>query len=136
MAIIKKLVLEGFKSFSKKTVIEFPTEFSVIVGPNGAGKSNIIDALCFVLGTSRSKVIRAQNFAQLIFDGGKKGKPSKYAEVSIHFNNSNKQFSIGSDTLVISRQVFPTGESIYRVNGKRTTRTKICLLYTSDAADE
>ena len=68
---INKIVINGFKSFAKHTEILFNDNFNCILGPNGAGKSNILDALCFVLGKSSSKSLRAERAANLIYNGGK-----------------------------------------------------------------
>ena len=90
---ISKIVMNGFKSFAKHTEILFNGSYNCILGPNGSGKSNILDALCFVLGKSSSKALRAEKAANLIYNGGKLKKPSKQGEVSIFFDNSNKIFT-------------------------------------------
>ena len=64
---INKLVMDGFKSFGKRTELLFEPGFNVVLGPNGSGKSNILDALCFVLGKSSSKSLRAEKSANLIY---------------------------------------------------------------------
>ena len=69
MARLDRIVLQGFKSFKRKTSIPFPTGFSVITGPNGAGKSNVGDAVAFVLGKSSSKALRAKKAKDLVFHG-------------------------------------------------------------------
>ena len=69
MSYIKKLVMQGFKSFPRKTEIPFTRGINIILGPNGSGKSNISDALCFVLGRLSIKSIRAAKARNLIFLG-------------------------------------------------------------------
>src|SRR5574341_2677561 len=91
---ITRLVLDGFKSFGKHTELLFGDDFNVVLGPNGSGKSNILDALCFVLGKSSSKQLRAEKSANLIYNGGKTKQPSKQAEVSIFFDNTGKVFPL------------------------------------------
>lgn len=93
MTILKKIVLQGFKSFKHKTTI--PVErrgLTAIVGENGSGKSNIIDGLTFVMG-QRSSKLRANRLSQLIYNGGTDDTPAKKAKVSVHLDNSEGQFS-------------------------------------------
>ncbi len=125
MAIIKSLTLEGFKSFAKYTQFLFSPKFNVILGPNGSGKSNVTEALCFVLGRLGAKSLRAENSANLIYNGGKTKEPAKKAIVSIVFDNSKKEFPVDSDELKITRTVKQNGQSIYQLNGRRVTRQQI-----------
>ena len=67
--MLKRLELVGFKSFSQKTVLDFPTGVTVIVGPNGSGKSNIIDAIKWILGERESRQLRSHKAEDLIFSG-------------------------------------------------------------------
>ena len=83
MTVITKLEARGFKSFAKKVEIDLLPGFNAVIGPNGFGKSNIVDAICFVLGKSSARGLRAEKSANLIYNGGKNGKPSPEAEVSI-----------------------------------------------------
>jgi len=125
---IKKLVMEGFKSFGKFTELLFGDDFNVVLGPNGSGKSNILDALCFVLGKSSSKKLRAEKSANLIYNGGKTKQPGKTAEVSIVFDNSQKTFPIEGDEVKVSRIVRKDGASRYKINGKTKTRGEVIEL--------
>src|SRR3989338_1779188 len=100
---ITKLILDGFKSFGKRTELLFDDGFNVVLGPNGSGKSNILDALCFVLGKRSSKELRAEKASNLIYNGGKTKNPSKMAEVSIVFDNNKKIFPLQEDTIKVSR---------------------------------
>ena len=72
MTRINRLTLSGFKSFANKTELVLGPKFNCVLGPNGSGKSNVMDALCFVLGKSSSKSMRAEKTANLIYNGGKK----------------------------------------------------------------
>lgn len=128
---IKKLVLDGFKSFGKYTELIFGDDFNVVIGPNGSGKSNILDALCFVLGKSSSKQLRAEKSANLIYNGGKTKQPAKAAEVSLVFDNSNHVFPIEDDEAKISRIVRADGASKYKINSKTVTRQEILELLSS-----
>jgi len=128
MTCVNKLILSGFKSFAKRTEIDFEQGFNVILGPNGSGKSNIIDALTFVLGRMNSKSIRAEKFAHIIYNGGKTKQPSNKAEVSIVFSNTKKEFPINAETVKISRIVNQKGLSTYKINDEKKSRTEVLEL--------
>ncbi len=128
MTIIKSMKLKGFKSFANPTEIPFGPYFNIILGPNGSGKSNIMDALCFVLGKRSAKSMRAEKSANLIFNGGKKGSAMNKAEVSIVFDNSNKDFKIDSKEVKITRIVKQNGSSDYRINDEKRTREQVIEL--------
>ncbi len=125
MTIVTKLSMSGFKSFAKKTDLSFGTDFNCVLGPNGSGKSNIMDALCFVLGKSSAKSMRAEKSSNLIYNGGKTKNPSKSAEVSIFFDNSKKEFPIEEKELKVSRIVKQNGQSVYKLNDKTMTRQQV-----------
>ena len=126
MTKINKLVMKGFKSFANKTELVFGDVFNCILGPNGAGKSNVLDALCFVLGKSSVKGMRAEKSANLIYNGGKRKSPAKEGIVSIYFDNSSKIFGdeLG-DEFEVTRIVKQNGQSKYKINGKTRTRQQI-----------
>ena len=117
--------MKGFKSFAKGTNFDFTNGFNCILGPNGAGKSNVLDALCFVLGRSSAKSLRVEKSANLIYNGGPKKKPMEKGEVSIFFDNSDNIFPIDSKEIKVSRIVKKTGQSVYKINDKTTSRTEI-----------
>ncbi|MBW2978670.1 chromosome segregation protein SMC [Candidatus Woesearchaeota archaeon] len=125
---ITKLVMDGFKSFGKRTELLFENGFNVVMGPNGSGKSNILDALCFVLGKSSSKSLRAEKSANLIYNGGKTKKSAKAAEVSISFDNSKRVFPVEEDIVKVSRIVKANGVSKYKINNKTRTRQEVVEL--------
>ncbi|MBD3312120.1 chromosome segregation protein SMC [archaeon] len=116
MTFIKRLELQGFKSFANKMTVDLSEGFSTFVGANGSGKSNVIDALCFVLGKSSKKSMRAELLSDLIFNGGKKGRSAKYAEVGLVFDNSNNVFPYEGDEFKISRRVLEKGNSVFKIN--------------------
>ncbi|MBR9683793.1 chromosome segregation protein SMC [Candidatus Woesearchaeota archaeon] len=124
MTKINRLSIHGFKSFANKTDILFDDKFSTILGPNGSGKSNVGDAICFVLGRLSAKSMRAEKAANLIFNGGKKKKPADKGTVEIAFCNKNKKFPHQDQEIVLSRTITKSGSSIYRINGKKHTRTE------------
>ena len=125
MTVITKLQCRGFKSFAKKTEVLFLPGFNCVIGANGNGKSNIVDAICFVLGKSSAKGLRAEKSANLIYNGGKKGSAAKEAEVSIFFDNSKKSFPTDEKEVKVSRLVKKNGSSIYKINDKKMTRQQV-----------
>ncbi|MDP7506061.1 MAG: chromosome segregation protein SMC [Candidatus Woesearchaeota archaeon] len=125
MTRINKIVMHGFKSFAKRTEIPFGNDFNCVLGPNGSGKSNVMDALCFVLGKSSTKSLRAEKSANLIYNGGKSKKPSKSGEVSIYFDNKEKVFPTKDAEIKITRVVRSKGNSVYKINDQTRTRQQI-----------
>ena len=125
---INRMVMQGFKSFAKHTEILFGPGFNCILGPNGAGKSNVLDSLCFVMGKSSSRDLRAEKSANLIYNGGKAKKAAKQGEVSIYFDNSSGIFPTEEKEVKITRIVRESGQSIYKINDKVMTRQQIATL--------
>jgi chromosome segregation protein len=135
MTFVKRLVMQGFKSFVKKTEIPFTPEINVVLGPNGSGKSNIMDALCFVLGRLSIKSMRAAKAKNLIFMGSKAASPSKEAMVEIVFDNTNKEFSIEGHEVSVKRIVRKNGQSIYKINNHVKTRSEVLSLLAQAGID-
>ena len=129
------MVIQGFKSFAKKTEVLFDPGINVIVGPNGSGKSNISDALCFALGRLSSKSIRAEKNTSLLFSGSKYAKPSKEAFVQIIFDNSNKTFNIPTKEVAIERSIKYNGQGVYKINDEVKTRGEIIELLANSGID-
>ena len=119
---LKKVVLNGFKSFADKTEFSIDASVTVIVGPNGCGKSNIVDGVKWVLGEQKVKSLRSDQMVDVIFSGSSSRKPLGAAEVSLVFANpeqgGTRQLSIDADEVQISRKVYRSGDSEYRINGK------------------
>lgn len=113
---LKRLELQGFKSFADKTVLEFGSGVTTVVGPNGSGKSNISDAVRWVMGEMSAKSLRGANMQDVIFAGTETRKPVNFAEVSLVLDNSTKLFPIEFDEVVVTRRVFRSGESVYQIN--------------------
>jgi len=135
MLHIKKLVMQGFKSFPKKTEIPFTEGINVILGPNGSGKSNVSDALCFVLGRLSIKSMRAAKAGNLIFLGTKLAAPAKEASVEIVFDNSDRTFSVDKNEIFIRRIVKKNGQSVYKINNETKTRQQILGLLAQAGID-
>jgi chromosome segregation protein len=109
--IIKKLELQGFKSFPERTKVVFHSGITAIVGPNGTGKSNIVDAIMWVLGGQRQKGLRGEKTEDIIFNGNAKKPALGMADVSLGLEHEQ-------DEIVINHRAFRSGESEYRLNGK------------------
>jgi len=135
MAHIKKLVMQGFKSFAKKTEVIFDKDINVIIGPNGSGKSNVSDALCFVLGRLSIKSMRAAKAKNLIFMGSKYVKPAKEAVVDLVFDNSENTFALDGDEVHLKRIVRRNGQSIYKINDETKTRTEVIEMLAQAGID-
>lgn len=114
--VLKRLILSGFKSFPKKTVINFNRGFTAIVGPNGSGKSNIIDGIRWGLGTLSVKELRGEKMEDVIFFGTESKPPLNMAEVQIIFENNGK-IPLDYDEVEVKRRYFLGGESEYYING-------------------
>src|SRR3990167_5286636 len=95
---LKNLEINGFKSFSKKTFLEFQNFIVAIVGPNGSGKSNVVEAVRFVLGEQSMKSMRGSSGTDLIFKGSKNLPRGSRASVTIYFDNSDKVFKLSDET--------------------------------------
>ena len=124
MIRLDRITMQGFKSFAHRVTIPFPSGFNCICGPNGSGKSNLVDAIMFVLGTSSARSIRAAKLQNLIFNGGKDRKPADSCEVSLYVKDTDRKLG-EEDEVKITRKVSRSGISIYKMNGKTVTRTKI-----------
>jgi len=109
--IIKKLELQGFKSFPERTKILFHPGITAIVGPNGTGKSNIVDAILWVLGGQRQKGLRGEKTEDIIFNGNSKKPPLGMADVVLSLEHQEEE-------ILINHRAFRSGESEYRLNGK------------------
>ena len=119
---LKKIVLNGFKSFADKTEFCFDTPITAIVGPNGCGKSNVVDAVKWVLGEQSAKSLRGGQMADVIFSGSSSRKAIGTAEVNLVISNpdgtGNGKLSVETDEVQITRRIFKSGESEYRINNK------------------
>lgn len=123
---LKKLQLNGFKSFTDKTEVLFPPGVSAIVGPNGCGKSNIVDALRWVMGEQSVKQLRGKSMEDIIFAGADGKPPVNMAEVSLTLLNDNGSApeELRDHTeIMVTRRLYRSGESAYFLN-KRPCRLK------------
>lgn len=120
---LKRIEIQGFKSFADKTVLDFLPEqkgkqsITVIVGPNGSGKSNVADALRWVMGEQSMKMLRGKKSEDIIFSGSENKGQMSMASVFITFDNTDKKAPIDYEELVIGRRLYRSGESEYIING-------------------
>ena len=129
-----RIELENFKSFGGEITIPFDEGFTAITGPNGSGKSNSGDAIQFVLGTRSTKVMRADNVADLIFNGGKRGKPARHMSVTLVFANTpelggRRRLRIDEEEVSFTRAVRLNRKnqpiSSYRIGERNVTATEM-----------
>ncbi|KKR43654.1 MAG: Chromosome partition protein Smc [Parcubacteria group bacterium GW2011_GWF1_40_6] len=138
---LKSLLLNGFKSFAQKTVLEFESPIVSIVGPNGSGKSNVVEAIRFVLGEQSMKSMRGKGGSDLVFKGSKDLPKGSRAAVTIYFNNTDKVFKLSNDggedinldydVISISREVYSDGLNKYILNGTEVRLKDIHNLLSS-----
>ena len=113
---LKRLDLQGFKSFASRTLFEFGPGITAVVGPNGSGKSNVAEAVRWVLGEQSTRSVRARRLEDLIFSGSSQKSGVGMAEVAITLDNSEGWLPIDYNEVVVSRRAFRSGESEYLIN--------------------
>src|ERR1041385_2928381 len=116
---LKRLEIQGFKSFAKSTVMEFEQGITAIVGPNGSGKSNVADCLRWVLGEQSTKLIRGKKSDDVIFAGSDKKIRAGFAEATATFDNRDHKIPLDYSEVSIGRRVDRSGESEYLLNGNK-----------------
>ncbi|WP_194775679.1 chromosome segregation protein SMC [Pararhodonellum marinum] len=114
---LTKLEIKGFKSFGDRVVIHFDKGITGIVGPNGCGKSNVVDAIRWVLGEQKTRMLRSDKMENVIFNGTKNRKPTNLAEVSLTFENTKNLLPTEYTQVTITRRYYRSGESEYLLNG-------------------
>jgi chromosome segregation protein len=129
---LKRLELQGFKSFAPRTALEFSPGVTAIVGPNGSGKSNLADAIRWVLGEQSMRQLRGKKSDDVIFAGGQSRAPMQMAQVGLTLDNSSGWLPAEFSEVSIARRSFRSGESEYLSNGQRT-RLKDVLMLLSQA---
>src|ERR1044071_5129194 len=120
---LKKLVLNGFKSFADRTEFVFDCPITGIVGPNGCGKSNVVDAFKWVLGEQSAKSLRGDAMMHVIFNGADARKPAGLSEVTLVFENPRREdgtrlLNLDVDEVAVGRRLFRDGTSEYQVNNQ------------------
>jgi chromosome segregation protein len=125
---LKRLEMQGFKSFAPRTVLEFSPGITAIVGPNGSGKSNIADAIRWVLGEQSMRQLRGKKSDDIIFAGGQGRAQMQMAEVTLVLDNSASWLPSEHSEVTGSRRNFRSGESEYLINGQRVRLRDLLLL--------
>ena len=113
---LTKLEMQGFKSFADNTEMMFNAGVTAIVGPNGCGKSNVSDAVRWVLGEQRARLLRGAKMEEVIFQGSSARRAVNVAEVSLHFSNEDGTLPVAFQEVVITRRLSRSGESEYFLN--------------------
>jgi chromosome segregation ATPase len=129
--LLKSLEINGFKSFAKKSLLEFSTPITSIVGPNGSGKSNVAEAFRFVLGEQSIKSLRGKKGEDLIFNGSAEGGRTNRAHVKLNFDNSSKFLPIDFDEVTLERVVHRDSVNEYLINGSQVRLKDIAELLAS-----
>ncbi|MDY4192532.1 MAG: chromosome segregation protein SMC [Oscillospiraceae bacterium] len=114
---LKSLELQGFKSFPDRTKLDFGGGLTAVVGPNGSGKSNISDAVRWVLGEQSTKTLRGSRMEDVIFGGTQLRRAMGYAQVQLTIDNTAREMPVDADQVVVTRKLYRSGESEYRING-------------------
>ena len=115
---LKSLELQGFKSFPDKIKLSFDQGLTAVVGPNGSGKSNIGDSVRWVLGEQSTKTLRGNKMEDVIFSGTVEKRPMGFASVTLVIDNSEGRLEGYGDEVSITRKLYRSGDSEYRINGK------------------
>ncbi len=133
---LKRISLQGYKSFAEKTEFEFPEGITAIIGPNGTGKSNIADGIRWALGERSMTTLRAKSSADMIFVGGDGRSRAGMAQVSLTFDNTDESLPIDFSEVTISRRAYRSGENEYLINGSRVLLRDIDELLAGSSLSE
>lgn len=128
---LRAIVINGFKTFARRTEIRFDGGMVGIVGPNGSGKTNIVDAFKWVLGESHVKDLRGKRMDEVIYAGGERTPRSSFADVSLLLDNSERRLPVDYEEVEIRRRVERGGDTEYFLNGTRVRRRDIQQLLAS-----
>lgn len=126
---LKSIEIKGFKSFGDKVTIHFNDGVTGIVGPNGCGKSNVVDAMRWVLGEQKSRMLRSDKMENVLFNGTKNRKQAHLAEVHLSFENSKNILPTEFNEVTITRKLYRSGESEYQLNGVNCRLKDITSLF-------
>ncbi len=124
-----RLDISGFKSFAKKTELQFGSGITAVIGPNGSGKSNISDAVRWVLGEQSARALRGSKMEDVIFNGTEKRKPQSMCEVTLTFDNADGKLPVEYGEVAVTRRMFRSGESEYCLNGRNVRLKDISELF-------
>ena len=116
---LKRLEIQGFKTFATRTVFEFRPGITAIIGPNGSGKSNVADAVRWVLGEQSFAALRSKRTEDLLFSGGGRRAPAGLAEVSLTIDNGDRLLPLPYGEVTITRRATRAGDNEYFINRSR-----------------
>ena len=126
---LKRIDIQGFKSFAEKTPIEFNSGITAIVGPNGSGKSNVADAVRWVMGEQNARMLRGMKMEDVIFAGTKQRPPMGYCEVCLTFDNEDGSLPLPYTEVCVARRLYRSGESEYSINRKPCRMKDITMAF-------
>lgn len=126
---LKKLEVQGFKSFADKTLLEFKPGITAVIGPNGSGKSNVSDAIRWVLGEQSVKALRGSKLEDVIFAGTQARKSVSFAEVDITIDNTDGKLPVDYSEVTVTRRVYRNGESEFYINKNQCRLKDIVELF-------
>ncbi|MGH2586979.1 MAG: chromosome segregation protein SMC [Dehalococcoidia bacterium] len=126
---LKRLEIQGFKSFATRTVFEFGPGMTAVIGPNGSGKSNIADAVRWVLGEQNPRIMRLRRSEDALFAGGHKRAPAGLVEVSLWLDNTEGWLPVSYDEVVVTRRLHRSGDSEYLLNRNRVRLRDVTDLF-------
>ncbi len=127
---LRRLIINGFKTFAGRSDFEFREGLTAVVGPNGSGKSNLSDAIRWVLGEQSARILRGSSMSDVIFSGTSSRKPSSMAEVTAVIDNSDRALALDFDELSVTRRVYRDGESQFLINGVECRLKDIIELFS------
>jgi len=131
---LKSIELTGFKSFGKKTELQFGSSIAAIVGPNGSGKSNVAEAFRFVLGEQSMKSMRSKRGEDLIWGGSPALPRMNRASVKVLFDNSSRLLDLDFKEVVVERTVYRDGQNEYLLNGTQVRLKDVIRLLAGIAS--
>jgi len=129
---LKRVRIQGFKTFADRTEVNLDGGLVAVVGPNGCGKSNIVDAILWGLGEGNSRHLRAQTGQDVIFNGSLTRKAVGFAEVTLIFDNEDRSLPIDANEVMITRRLNRSGDSDYEIN-KTNCRQRDVLELLADS---
>ncbi len=126
---LKAIEIQGFKSFPDKIRLNFGEGITGVIGPNGSGKSNVSDAVRWVLGEQSVKTLRGNKMEDVIFNGTVNRKPVGFAQVSLYIDNKSRVYNMDSDEIIVTRKLYRSGDSEYRINNSSVRLKDIYELF-------
>ncbi|MBM4435728.1 MAG: AAA family ATPase, partial [Actinobacteria bacterium] len=130
---LRRIELQGFKTFSRRTTLDLPRGITAVVGPNGSGKSNLTDAIRWALGEQGLRALRIKKSEDVIFSGSEARARTGMAEVVLTFDNEDGWLPTPFREVVVGRRLFRSGETEYTLNGARVRLRDVVDLMSAGA---